>query len=429
MDKSQDDREPAFSSSILIVDDTLSYLELLATVLTRQKYRVSRATNGYMALAMVESDPPDLILLDIRMPDLNGLEVCTWLKKNPKTCEIPVIFISAVDEAMDKVEAFSVGGVDFVNKPFELVEVLARIETHLRLRSLQLQLQKQNITLQTSAEVLSRSLEQERELSKLKSNFISLVSHEFRTPLTTIQSAAELLEHYEWSREEQIEQLHQIQSEVQHMTELMEDVLLFSKAEAGKLKLKLSPVDLCKFTVRIVKQFQLGMGRYHHINLSVHKCLDIHSGGNSEEKISRFYDDLALKSQDHINDINEDIVEAIALVDEKLLRQILTNLLTNAVKYSGKGSEIDFELTVSQDSATFLVSDRGIGIPEEDQPHLFTSFYRAHNVDNIPGTGLGLSIVKRCVDIHQGTIVMSSQLARGTTFTVVIPLHIDSLKD
>ncbi|CAN1210691.1 hybrid sensor histidine kinase/response regulator [Tumidithrix helvetica PCC 7403] len=426
MDTSQDIREPAFGASILIVDDTLSYLELLATVLTKQQYRVSRATNGYMALAMVENEPPDLILLDIRMPDLNGFEVCTWLKKNQKTSEIPVIFISAVDDAMDKVEAFSVGGVDFVNKPFELVEVLARIETHLRLRSLRLQLQQQNITLQTSASILSRALDQERELSNLKSNFISLVSHEFRTPLTTIQSAAELLEHYEWSREEQIEQLHQIQSEVQHMTELMEDVLLFSKAEAGKLKLKLSSVDLCKFTVRLVKQFQLGMGRHHHINLLVHKLSDVDSGVNSVEKISCFYDDLSLKSQDSIH---EDVVEAIALVDEKLLRQILTNLLTNAVKYSGKGSEIDFELTVSKDSATFLVSDRGIGIPVEDQPHLFTSFYRAHNVDNIPGTGLGLSIVKRCVDIHQGTIVMSSQLARGTSFTVVIPLHIESLED
>jgi two-component system, sensor histidine kinase and response regulator len=406
---------PAFCAKILIVDDTLSYLELLSSVLKRQKYQVSEARNGYMALAMVESDPPDLILLDIHMPDLNGFEVCNWLKSNLKTHEIPVIFVSAATDPIDKVEAFSVGGVDFITKPFDLVEVLARIETHLRLRSLQLQLKEQNEKLQTSTLDLSMSLEKERELSQLKSNFISLVSHEFRTPLTTIQSAAELLEHYEWDREEQIEQLHQIQSEVQHMTALMEDVLLFSKADAGKLKLKLQPVDLCKFAKKLVKQFQLGIGRHHHLNLSVYK-----RSNDTKQKESLLQRDGSLNSEDHTI---AGLPETVAMVDEKLLRQIFTNLLTNAVKYSNQGSEIDFELVISQDRASFLVCDRGLGIPKEDQVHLFTSFFRAQNVANISGTGLGLSIVKQCVDIHQGTIILASEVGVGTSIKVTIPLN------
>jgi two-component system, sensor histidine kinase and response regulator len=415
MQINQDISGPAFCAKILIVDDTLSYLELLSSVLKRQKYQVSEARNGYMALAMVESDPPDLILLDIHMPDLNGFEVCNWLKSNLKTHEIPVIFVSAATDPIDKVEAFSVGGVDFITKPFDLVEVLARIETHLRLRSLQLQLKEQNEKLQNSTLDLSMSLEKERELSQLKSNFISLVSHEFRTPLTTIQSAAELLEHYEWDREEQIEQLHQIQSEVQHMTALMEDVLLFSKAEAGKLKLKLQPVDLCKFAKKLIKQFQLGIGRHHHLNLSVYK-----RSNDTKQKESLLQRDGSLNSEDHTI---AGLPETVAMVDEKLLRQIFTNLLTNAVKYSNQGSEIDFELVLSQDRASFLVCDRGLGIPKEDQAHLFTSFFRAQNVANISGTGLGLSIVKQCVDIHQGTIILASEVGVGTSIKVTIPLN------
>jgi two-component system, sensor histidine kinase and response regulator len=418
MDINQDVNEPT-SASILIVDDTLSYLELLSAVLKRQKYRVIRATNGYMALAMVESDPPDLILLDIRMPDLDGFEVCSWLKANPKTNEIPVIFVSAAYDPLDKVEAFSVGGVDFVNKPFDLVEVLARIETHLRLRSLQLQLKEQNEKLQNSTQILSISLEKERELSQLKSNFISLVSHEFRTPLTTIQSAAELLEHYEWDRNEQLEQLHQIQSEVQHMTTLMEDVLLYSKAEAGKLRLKLSPVDLCKFVKRLVKQFQLAIGRHHHFNLSIYH-VSSDPTQETNQKTLLLHRDSPLNSEDlTIGGMSE----AIAMVDEVLLRQIFSNLLANAVKYSPQGSEIDFELTIENDRAIFLVADRGLGIPQEDRAHLFSAFFRAHNVANISGTGLGLSIVKQCVDVHQGTIMLCSEVGMGTSLKVIIPLN------
>ncbi len=390
------------NASILIVDDTIYNIQLLSLMLIRQGYTVQQATSGLEALAKVNQQLPDIILLDIRMPDLNGYEVCIRLKANPATKDIPIIFISSMEEPFEKVEAFSVGGVDYISKPFQLTEVLARIETHLRLCSLQRKLQEQNEQLQLSAEVLSRSLKHERELSQMKTDFISVVSHEFRTPLTTIQSASELLEYYEWSKEEQVEQLHQIQSEVKHMTALMEDVLFLSRSNTNKVKLNLTKFDLLSFCTQLLRQMQ----RTFASDYSLNSFLYISSNNTSIENPHL---------QDNLSNI-------LVKMDDKLLRQILTNLLTNAIKYSPQNKKVDFQINVEQEQVRFVVSDHGIGIPEEDLENLFGAFHRGKNVGILPGTGLGLSIVKNCIDIHNGSISVESQLDIGTKFTVVLPI-------
>ncbi|OIP76862.1 MAG: hypothetical protein AUK48_05200 [Oscillatoriales cyanobacterium CG2_30_44_21] len=399
MDKTSEAKEKAV---ILIVDDTIYNVQLLSLMLVKQGFRVEQASNGLKALEIVENLLPDIILLDIKMPEMNGYEVCSRLKANSATRDIPVIFISSVEEAAEKVEAFSVGGVDYISKPFQLIEVLARIETHLRLCSLQKKLQEQNEQLILSAEVLSRSLRQEQELSQMKSDFISVVSHEFRTPLTTIQSASELLEYYEWTKEEQTEQLHQIQSEVKHMTDLMEDVLFLSRTNANKSKLNLTKFDLVGFCSQILRQMQRTFAK----NNILDACLHITSTNTVIE-------DLHLQSE---------IAPVIVKMDEKLVRQILTNLLTNAIKYSPRDSTINFKLIIEENQVTFAIADRGIGIPEDDLTHLFSAFHRAKNVGTLPGTGLGLSIVKNCVNIHEGSVSVDSKLNVGTEFTVVLPI-------
>ena len=396
----------ANNASVLIVDDTIYNIQLLSLMLNKQGYRVEKATSGTEALESANQLLPDIILLDIRMPDIDGYEVCKRLKANPVTKDIPVIFISSIEESTDKVEAFSVGGVDYISKPFQLIEVLARIETHLRLCLLQKKLQEQNEQLQSSALVLSRSLEQERKLSQMKSDFISVVSHEFRTPLTTIQSASELLEYYEWTKEEQVEQLHQIQSEVKHMTDLMEDVLFLSRANANKAKLNITKFDLADFCKRLLVQMKKTFAE----NYTLHSFLHILP---NEIAIQNFH----IENELPIVSVN---------MDEKLLRQIITNLITNAIKYSHQNTTIEFKVTVdfsvSSPNVSFVISDRGIGIPEEDLEHLFSAFHRGKNVGILPGTGLGLSIVKNCIDIHNGTIVVNSKLNVGTEFTVTLPI-------
>ena len=396
----------ANNASVLIVDDTIYNIQLLSLMLNKQGYRVEKATSGTEALESANQLLPDIILLDIRMPDIDGYEVCKRLKANPVTKDIPVIFISSIEESTDKVEAFSVGGVDYISKPFQLIEVLARIETHLRLCLLQKKLQEQNEQLQSSALVLSRSLEQERKLSQMKSDFISVVSHEFRTPLTTIQSASELLEYYEWTKEEQVEQLHQIQSEVKHMTDLMEDVLFLSRANANKSKLNITKFDLADFCKRLLVQMKKTFAE----NYTLHSFLHILP---NEIAIQNFH----IENELPIVSVN---------MDEKLLRQIITNLITNAIKYSHQNTTIEFKVTVdfsvSSPNVSFVISDRGIGIPEEDLEHLFSAFHRGKNVGILPGTGLGLSIVKNCIDIHNGTIAVNSKLNVGTEFTVTLPI-------
>jgi signal transduction histidine kinase len=397
-----DDYQNPQNASILIVDDTVYNIQLLSLMLIRQGYKVQEATSGLEALDKVNQQLPDIILLDIRMPDINGYEVCTRLKANPATKDVPIIFISSIEEPSEKVEAFSVGGVDYISKPFQLIEVLARIETHLRLCSLQKRLQEQNEQLQLSAEVLSRSLKHERELSQMKTDFISVVSHEFRTPLTTIQSASELLEYYEWSKEEQVEQLHQIQSEVKHMTALMEDVLFLSRSNTNKVKLNLTKFNLLSFCSQLLRQMQ----RTFASDYSLNSFLYISSTNTSIEN-------------PHLQD---DLPYILVRMDDKLLRQILTNLLTNAIKYSPQNKKVDFQITVEPEQVKFVVSDHGIGIPNEDLENLFSAFHRGKNVGILPGTGLGLSIVKNCIDIHNGSIFVESQLDIGTKFTVVLPI-------
>jgi signal transduction histidine kinase len=397
------DETEVIPAKILIIDDVVANLQLLATLLMRQGYEVRKAISGDMALKSALADPPDLILLDVRIPDVSGFEVCLELKANPQTADIPVIFISALDDSLDKVEAFSVGGVDYVTKPFETVEVLARVETHLRVHQLQKRLAVRNRELQVLTGSLQRSLNREKELNQLKSEFISIVSHEFRTPLTAILTAAELLEHYEWSREEQLEHFRQIHSEVSHLSSLLEDVLLMGRIESSRLTFEPAPLSLSTFCYRLTRN--LGMQPRHR-----------------DRRLVVIWEGQLLR-----DDAPLPIVEAT--MDEKLLRQIFTNLLSNALKYSPPQSTIELEVLLQPTTAVFFVRDRGCGIPPTEQKNLFTPFYRASNVATVQGTGLGLAIVANCVEAHGGTLMLCSDPASGTTVRVVLPLHASPQKD
>ena len=238
---------------------------------------------------------------------------------------------------------------------------------------------------------LHKALEREKELNELKSRFISMASHEFRTPLTTILGSAELLKHYsyKWSSEKKLVHFERIHSNVQHLVELLNDVLLIGQVEAGKLQFNPERLDVVQFCSTLVEELQLSAGSEHTITFT---C--------QFPKLEGY-------------------------LDEKLLRHILSNLLSNAIKYSPTSSTVNFELVRQNDLAIFHIQDSGIGIPLEDRQHLFESFHRAKNVGNIPGTGLGLSIVKRSVDLHGGNITVNSEVGVGTTFTVTIPLSKD----
>lgn len=243
---------------------------------------------------------------------------------------------------------------------------------------------------QAEAEI-DKSLKKQQELNLLKSNFISMVSHEFRTPMFTILLSAKLLENYhsQWTQEKQLTHILRIQNAIKEMQELLEQVLTIGQAEAGKIDCKRKLIDLEKFCRELTDEMQ-----------------------------------LMTKTDQNIIFIHENIFKNTCM-DERILRHVFTNLLSNAIKYSSEGSTIRFTLRCEDDNsqvAIFQVTDQGIGIPLEDQNHLFSTFYRCSNVGNISGTGLGLAIVKKSVEAHGGEISFASEVNVGTTFNVVIPL-------
>jgi signal transduction histidine kinase len=235
---------------------------------------------------------------------------------------------------------------------------------------------------------LLRSLAREKELSQLKTNFVSMVSHEFRTPLGIILSSAEILDEYldKLTPEERKEQLQSIQRNSRRMAGLMEEALLLGRFEAGKMDFKPAPLDLRLFCQRLLDEV---------LAATDHQCPIRIKGESCQE---------------------------LAHADDRLLRHIFINLLTNAVKYSAPGTPVEFHVAAQGPDAVCVIRDRGIGIPESDREWLFEAFHRGRNVGERNGSGLGLTIVKRCVQLHGGKIRIDSKVGEGTTATVILPV-------
>ncbi|HEY9901565.1 MAG TPA: ATP-binding protein [Candidatus Sericytochromatia bacterium] len=268
-------------------------------------------------------------------------------------------------------------------------ELEARVaENTAQLRETNEQLRAEIAQRQRLETELLMTLEKERELNELKSRILATISHEYRTPLTTILSSTDLLAQYSsgWTDERKQKHFQRIQSAVKQLTNLVNDVLFVNQAEVGSLEFNPEPLDVEQVARRLVEEFQSNATYQHTI---IFECQ-----GSSTN----------------------------ALLDEKLIEAMLRNLLFNAIKYSPKGSLIQFELVFQQNTVVFRISDQGIGIPLADQGSLFTAFFRGSNVGTTPGVGLGLVIVKECVDLHAGEIVVESEVKVGTRFTVTLPL-------
>ncbi|MGQ4648192.1 ATP-binding protein [Lyngbya aestuarii] len=396
-------RETSEKGSILIVDDNPTNLGVLSDYFSDSGWEILVAQDGEAAIETVEYAHPDIVLLDIIMPVVDGFETCRHLKANPSTKDIPVIFMSALSETVDKVRGFQLGAVDYISKPVQQEEVLARVNTHLSIRNLTRRLQEQNIRLQQEIRnrqqaeeqllglqaELYQALAQEKELNELKSRIISTISHEYRTPLTIISSSAEILEAYRHKLDEskQLKHLERIKIAANHLTDLVNDVLFLSRVEFEKLEFQPEFIDLVSFFRELVEELQVGVNEAHQLIFT------------SSGECRQFYGDT------------------------KLLRQIFTNLFSNAFKYSPNGGKVSIQLICETHQVILQVGDQGIGIPPEDQGKLFDSFNRGKNVGTIAGTGLGLSIVKKCVELHNGKILVESVVGTGTTFTVSLPLR------
>jgi signal transduction histidine kinase len=368
------------NATILVVEDeSIIALDIRSSLLNSGYQVAAIATSATEALAKVAEVHPDLVLMDIRIKgDMDGVDTAERIHRE---FSIPVVYLTAHADENTLQRAKLTAPFGYVLKPFEDRELITTIEIALH---------------RHQAEVAIRNaLERERELGDLKSQFVALVSHEFRNPLSTILFSAELLERYSEQLTAEKKQIYfqRIQSSVKRMNYLLSEVLTLGEVESGKLQFNPQPLDLLSFCRELIEEMQPEVVATHQI------CLNYHTASSLQEFPSHL------------------------ILDEKLLRHILTNLLSNAIKYSPQGGSIEFDLTCKPGEIIFQIQDHGIGIPVADREDLFNSFYRAKNVNTIPGTGLGLPIVKQCVEMHGGKVFFTSELGLGTTFTVVLPSH------
>jgi two-component system sensor histidine kinase/response regulator len=374
--------------TVLAVDDTPENLAVVNALL-RGLYKVKVSSSGEHALAIAANTSPDLILLDIMMPGLDGYEVCRRLKVDPATADIPVIFLTAKSDEEGEQRGFDLGAVDYITKPISPPLLLARVKAQLSLKEARDALQRNHMEDKQRFEL---AMAQQMEINTLKSTFVSMTTHEFRTPLTTIMSSQELLRHYgdRMTPKDRGETFDSIGSAVQRMVAMLDQVLTIGKADAKLLEFRPKPMNLRLLCSQLRDEVLAG------------QIAD-------DSELDRA---LALTLE-----LGDDMVTA----DEKLLRHILGNLLSNAIKYSPGGQGVRFTVCRDANGLVFEVQDQGIGIPPEELPRLFGNFHRANNVGDIPGTGLGLTIVKRAVESHGGSIAVDSELGRGTRFTVCLP--------
>jgi len=359
--------DPGYSR-ILVVDDVAKNLQVVGTMLRNEGYEVMPATGGAQALDRVQAEPPDLILLDLMMPDMDGLEVCQRLKSDSSTAQIPVIFLTASNEMEHLVKGFSVGAVDYITKPFNAPELLARVRTHLELQHARRRL---------------------REMNEEKNEFMGIAAHDLRSPLNAVRGYAELmLEEPAMEPQERTELLARIREGAERMAAMVQNLLDANRIERGEMQPELAATDLGEI---------------------------IHSVVEAQRPRA-----AAKRQSLHLE---REPTPATAVVDPRLVEQVLENLISNAVKYSPPGKSIVVRLQRATGAIRCEVKDDGPGLSPEDQKKLFGKFARLSTrpTGGESSTGLGLSIVKKMVEAMNGKVWCESEPGRGATFVVDLP--------
>jgi two-component system, NtrC family, sensor kinase len=463
--------------NILVVDDTPENLRLLSGILSEKGYQVRPVPNGKLALSAAQNIPPDLVLLDIMMPEIDGYEVCRQLKASEVTKNIPVIFLSAINDVMDKVKAFTVGGVDYITKPFQVEEVLARIETHLKICSLQNSLQEKNQDLATAIDQLQAAQEHLIQSEKMAAlgQLIAGIAHEINTPLGIIGSSIDNIANFWESNFDNLPQLFQeLSSESQKYFLILlershQQETVFTSKERRQFKhnligyLEAQKIDKAED----IADTLVDMGIYDQSEelLPLFKLPDWERVLNTAYQFASFKKSIsliqrataksgkvvfALKSYAHFDNkqekvevnLHDGIETVLTLYQNQLkhgievikkygdlpkvigypddLNQVWTNLIHNALQAMDYKGILTIETQQREGNVAVIFTDNGQGISPEVLPKIFQPFFTTKSAGE--GSGLGLDIVRKIIDKHEGKISVDS-IPGETKFTVLLPIH------
>lgn len=358
--------------NILVVDDTVENLRLLSGLLGEHGFRVRPVPSGRLALEAARSDRPDLILLDINMPEMDGYEVCRQLKENGELADVPVIFLTALSETADKVKAFTVGGVDYITKPFQFEEVLARVKTHVALRR--------------ARQALEENYERLWALEQLRDDLVHMIVHDFRSPLAVLCANLSFVADEAASFSEQTARdVGTAVAAANTIRRMANDLLDVSRLEEGKMPLATAECDIAQLA-RDVATGLAGIDRTRTIDVAV-----------------------------------DDVSNVVC--DRTIIHRVLENIVNNAIKHTPSGGRIQIAVASVPFGIRVTVADEGPGIPVEARRRIFEKFGTVANRQEraYHSSGLGLAFCKLAIEAHGGTIGVEDGNPRGSVFWFALP--------
>lgn len=364
-------------SKVLLVDDNPHNLTLLGAFLKKFNFKLAISLDGQSAYDTAIKFEPDLILMDINMPVLNGFEATKLLKANKKTEAIPVIFTTALADTDNIIKGYEIGGVDYVIKPFKLEELYQRVKAHLQIKKLIDKVQETNLEL--------------HKVNKSKDKFFSIISHDLRGPFTASLGITELMINYSQriSKEEMIDYVFMLNDSLKNQFNLLEKLLDWSRVQNGSIEFRPTKLTISSIINNVTQTFKSNL-----INKNINFIID--------------YNDL-------------DIDNLFIIGDEFMVNSALSNILSNAIKFTKKNGTINLNFKYENNKFYFIIQDSGIGMNEEEVHKLFR--LDVHNsklgTEKEKGTGLGLVLVKEFVEKNNGTIEVESKVGNGSKFTII----------
>ncbi len=356
--------EKYLNSTILVVDDEPANIFFLEGLLDGEGYNSLSASNGAEALEMLANNLVDCVLLDVMMPNVDGIQVLKQMQTDQKLCDIPVIMVTAKTDEKDIEKALDAGAVDYIKKPINEIELLARMRTALHIKNRE--------------DTLKRLLKQNKQ-------FVSIISHDLRAPFTSIIGFSQLLSDSKALPEKEKEFASFILTDSMRQLDYLEKLLNMAQLESGKLKPKIETIPI-------------------------------------DELISEAEKIFGAKMQDKEIAFRKEIQSGVSIVaDRSLFGQVINNLISNATKFTQKGGEIVASASSSDEGIRITISDTGVGIKEKNLSKIFLEYEKFYTLDSEgeKGTGLGLSIAKKILDAHGFSISVSSKIGSGTQFTII----------